>query len=157
MIYRKKILEGKSGMALKRRRSKWLIFRLFLPLPYTVYPSKLSYDSQNWSSFNPRSWIIQWWISPIGRIQFDNVFLVGLLLYVVMQSLIAWSNEQVWHQLSTIIHLWTPPPLSPCLSTTDLLSLFSYQFSLPSSLCYEQNFYFAQCPKRQEGYQLISE
>ena len=43
-----KIVEDKSGMALNRRRSKWLIFRLFLPPPYTAYPSKLSYNSQKW-------------------------------------------------------------------------------------------------------------
>ena len=42
------ILEGKSGMALNRRRSKRLIFRLFLSVPYTGCPSKWSYDSQNW-------------------------------------------------------------------------------------------------------------
>ena len=43
----RKILDSKSGMALKRRRSKWLIFRLFLPVPYTAYPSKSNYNSQN--------------------------------------------------------------------------------------------------------------
>ena len=34
-----KILEGTSGIALHRRRTKWLIFLLFLPVPFTVSPS----------------------------------------------------------------------------------------------------------------------
>ena len=40
----KQIVEGKSGIGLNRLRSKWLIFRLFLSVPHTEYPSKLSYD-----------------------------------------------------------------------------------------------------------------
>ena len=41
-----KIVEDKSGMALNRRRSKWLIFRPFLPVPYAARPLKLSYYNQ---------------------------------------------------------------------------------------------------------------
>ena len=52
--------------------------------------------------------VIQWRISAIGRIQFGKV-LVGLLLYVTMQSLIDWLNEGSWHQLSTIAQPWTAP------------------------------------------------
>ena len=37
-----------EGTALKGRSSKGLIVRLFLPVPYTAYHSKLSYSSSNW-------------------------------------------------------------------------------------------------------------
>ena len=36
-------------------------------------------------------------------------FWVGLLLYEMMQSLIAWLNEYSWHQLFTIAQSWTAP------------------------------------------------
>ena len=66
-----------------------------------------------------------------------------------MQSLIDWLNRCSWHQLATLAKPWTVPPPSPCLDTADLLSLFFYQFSLPSSFCHEKNFLFRPvCPKR---------
>ena len=48
-------------------------------------------------------------IPAIGRIQSDSVFLVGLLLYIMMQSLIDWLNQQSWRLLSTIAQSWTAP------------------------------------------------
>ena len=45
------------------------------------------------------------------------------------------------------------PPLPSCLETTDLLSLLFYQFSLPSSLCYDQNFLFRPVFKTPRGCQ----
>ena len=86
------------------------------------------------NSILPRSWVIQqriscYWFCTSGT------FLVGLLLHPMMQSLIAWFNECSWHLLWTIAQ-------SPCLDTADLLLLFFYHFSLPSSLCYEQRLLF---------------
>ena len=49
------------------------------------------------------------------------------------------------------------PPLSPCLDTAGLLSLFFYQFSLPSLLCYEQNFLFGPVSKTPRGMSIMSE
>ena len=43
------------------------------------------------------------------------------------------------------------PPLSLCLNTADLLSLFFYQFSLLSSLCFEQNLLFRPVSKTPGG------
>ena len=37
---REKFSKASQELLWKRRRSKWLIFRLFLPVPYTAYPSK---------------------------------------------------------------------------------------------------------------------
>ena len=82
-----------------------------------------------------------WRITAIGGIQFGHVFLVGLLLYVIMQSLIAWLNEYSWHQLSTIVQAWTTP-VSVLGRSWSTSSLF-YQFSLLSSFCYEQNFFIS--------------
>ena len=47
---------------------------------------------------------------------------------------------------------YSPEPfLSPCMDTADLFSLFLYQFSLPSSLCYEQIFSFRLVSKTPKG------
>ena len=70
-----------------------------------------------------------------------------------MQSLIAWLNRYGWRQLSTIAQTWTAPV--SVLRPADLFSFFFYQSSLPSSLCYKQNFYFAQCPKRQKRFRTL--
>ena len=49
------------------------------------------------------------------------------------------------------------PPLSSCLDAADLRSLFFCQFSLPSSFCYEQNFWFRPVFKTPRGVSIISE
>ena len=97
---------------------------------------------------NPRSWVIHEEYLPL--VGSNSVTFLGrtiaLRYDLVIDCLIKWV------QLAPACdHSPSPePPLSPCLDTADLLSLFFYQFNLPSSLCFEQNFYFAQCPKRQE-------
>ena len=49
------------------------------------------------------------------------------------------------------------PLLSPCLDKADLPSLFFHQFSLPSSLCCEQNFSFRPVSKTPKKVSTISE
>ena len=105
LMYRRKLSKAKSGMALNRRRSKWLISGLFLPLPYAAYPSKLRL-------IQSLILVSQWRISAIDMTQFGNVFLTGLLLNMMMQSLIDWLNEYSWLQLpcaapvSVLGHSW---------------------------------------------------
>ena len=144
------ILEGKSGMALNRRRSKWLIFRLTLPVPYTAYPSKWSYDSQNWGWFNPRSWVIQWRIPAIGRIEFGNFF--GRTIALRNKGVIDWLIE--WVQLAPAVD-HSPVLNRPCLRAWTQLTYFFFfsQFSLPSSLYYEQNLSFRSVSKRPREWQ----
>ena len=77
--------------------------------PIQPLSSKQSYDSQNWGQFNPRSWVIQWGISTIDRIQLGERFLAEPLLYVMMQSLIAWLNGCSWHLPLTMAQPWTAP------------------------------------------------
>ena len=96
-MWRKKLSKAKSGMALNRRRSKWLIFRLFLPVSYTACPSKLWLIQSSILGDSMKD--ICHWYDPIRE-----RFLTGLLLYVMMQSLIDWLNEHSWLQLP-----WTAP------------------------------------------------
>ena len=130
-----------------RRRSKWLIFRLFLSVPYTASPSKWSYDNQEWGSFNPRSWVIQWRLSADGEDPIRERFLVGLLLYVMMQSLIAWSNEYSWHQLPTLSLSWTI--LVSVLGQSGPTFSFFTSPVCPLHCAMSRTFYFVQCPKHQ--------
>ena len=89
-------------------------------------------------------------MSTIGRIQFGKRFLKGQLLYIITQSLIDWSNECSWHQLSTIAQPWTTPVLR---AWTQLTYFLSFSTSSVFSLHFARSriFYFAQCPKRQGG------
>ena len=70
-------------------------FRLFLPVPYTAYPWTWSYDNQNGGSFNPWSWVIQWKISVIARI--DSVTFFGRTIALPHDVVIDWLNEYSWH------------------------------------------------------------
>ena len=72
-------------------------------------------------------------------------FLVGLLLYLMMHSLIAWLNEAVDH--SPVLNR---PGLPSWTQLTYFLSVLTSSVFL---LHFAMNkiFYFAQCPKRQRG------
>ena len=136
-------------MALNRRRSKWLIFRLFLPVPYTAYPSKWSYDGQNWGKFNLLSLVTQWRISAIGKIQFGNVSGRTIVLPddAVIDCLIKWA------QLAPAVD-HSPALNRPCLHAwTQLTYFLSSPISsvFPLHFAMSRIFHFAQCPKRQGG------
>ena len=77
----------------------------------------------------------------------SGTILVGVLLYGMVQSLIAWLNGRSWHRLSTIAP-------APCLRAwTQLTYFFSFSTSSVSPLHFALSsiFYFAQCPQCQGG------
>ena len=130
------------------RRSKWLIFRLFLPLPYTAYPSKLSYDTQNWGWFN----FLEQFNEGYLPLEWSNtVTFFGRTIVLrddaVIDCLIKWVQ-------------WPPavdhsPALNRlCLRAWTQLTYF-HSFSassvFPLHFAMSRISYFIQCPKRHGG------
>ena len=154
-MYRKRILKCKSGMALNRSRSKWLIFQT-LPTS-SIY--SISFKIELWwlelrliqSSILGNSMKdIYCWYDPIRE-----RFLVKLLLFLMMQLVIAWLNKYSRRQLSTIAQPWTGPVfvLKPSWPTFSLF--LPVQFSLFTLLWAE--FFISSSIQNAKGVSIISE
>ena len=76
-----------------------------------------------------------------------GAFFGRTIVYMMMQSLIAWLNECSWHQLSTIPSP-KPPPVSVLGHSWPTFSLF---LPVHSSLCHEQSFLFRPVSKTPRG------
>ena len=137
-------------MALNRRRSKWLIFRLFLPLPYTVYPSELKL----------------WWPElrlNLGLFNEGYLLLVGSNSGTFFGETIALRDDAVVDCLiKWVSAFYQSPALNrPCLRAwTQLTYFLSFSTSpvFPLHFAMSRIFYFVQRPKRHgEGVSIISE
>ena len=97
-------------------------------------------------------WVIQWRISAIGRIQFENGFFgrtIALRHAAVIDCLIKWM-------LSTIAQPWTAP-VSVLGHRWPTFSLFPPGQSPLFAFAMSRIFYLVQCSKRQGGVSIISE
>ena len=154
-MYRKKFSKASQEWLWTRCTSKWLIFRLFLLVPYTAYPSKSSRDSQNWGWFNPRSQVInEEYLVMVGAVP---VTFLGRLLFLHEDAVIDWLIKCV--QLAAAVD-HSPALNRPCLPAWTQLTyflFFSTSSVFPLHLAMSRIFYFAPVSKTPRGVSIISE